>query len=82
MKSLLLGVQNLELSDRTAMYLLFKNYFKGVTWDGFQIDLERKNWVLLLRDETSNALKGFSTLMFSQQTYLGEQIPQTKKRSL
>ena len=74
MKSLLLGVQNLELSDRTAMYLLFKNYFKGVTWDGFQIDLERKNWVLLLRDETSNALKGFSTLMFSQQTYLGEQI--------
>lgn len=74
MKSLLLGVQNLQLSDRTAMDLLFKNYFKGVTWDGFQIDLERKNWVLLLRDETSNALKGFSTLMFSQQTYLGEQI--------
>jgi hypothetical protein len=74
MKSLLVGVEKLEPSDHAAMYLLLKNHFKGVTWDRFQIDLERKNWVLLLRDENTNALKGFSTLMFSQQTYLGEQI--------
>ncbi|MEH1948286.1 MAG: hypothetical protein V7K77_15245 [Nostoc sp.] len=74
MKSLLIPVENLQSSDRTAMYALLQNHFQGITWDGFQIDLERKNWVLLLRDETSNALKGFSTLMLCQKTFLGEKI--------
>ncbi|MEH2287512.1 hypothetical protein [Nostoc sp.] len=74
MNSLLIPVQNLQLSDRTAMYALLQNHFQGITWDGFQIDLECKNWVLLLRDETSNALKGFSTLMLCQKAFLGEQI--------
>jgi hypothetical protein len=73
-KSLLVGVENLEPSDRMAMYLLLTDHFKGVTWDNFQLDLERKNWVLLLKEESTNILKGFSTLKFSQQTYLGEQI--------
>ncbi|MEH2150069.1 hypothetical protein [Nostoc sp.] len=47
MKSLLIPVENLQPSDRTAMYALLQNHFQGITWDGFQIDLERKNWVLL-----------------------------------
>lgn len=74
MKSSLVPVQKLHPSDRTAMYVLLQNHFKGLTWDGFLTDLERKNWVLLLRDETSNALKGFSTLMLCQTTFSGERI--------
>jgi hypothetical protein len=73
MKSLLIPIEKLQPNDRIAMYALLQNHFKGVTWDGFQIDLERKNWALLLQDETKT-LKGFSTLMLSQQTFLGERI--------
>lgn len=74
MKSWLVPVQKLPLSDRIAMYTLLNNHFKGVTWEVFQADLERKNWALLLRDEITNTLKGFSTLLLRQTTFAGEQI--------
>ena len=56
------------------MYRLLENYFEGVTWNAFQSDLERKNWALLLKDETSNLLKGFSTLLLCQTVFSGKQI--------
>jgi hypothetical protein len=56
------------------MYALLKNHFEGITWQVFQSDLERKNWVLLLKDETSDTLKGFSSLMFCQTSFAGETI--------
>lgn len=74
MKSLLIPVEKLQPSDRTAMYMLLQNHFKGITWNAFEIDLERKNWVLLLKDETSHTLKGFSTLNLCQKTVNGEKI--------
>ncbi len=74
MKSWLVPVKKLHPSDRAAMYALLENHFEGLTRDGFQTDLERKNWVLLLKDEISNTLKGFSTLFLSQTTFSGEQI--------
>ncbi|MEA5581776.1 hypothetical protein VB620_10555 [Nodularia harveyana UHCC-0300] len=73
MKSLLVPVEKLQSSDRTVMYALLQNHFQGVSWEGFNIDLERKNWVLLLRDQT-NVLKGFSTLMLCDKTVSGQQI--------
>lgn len=74
MKSWLVPVQKLLTSDRIAMYALLNNHFRGVTWEVFQADLERKNWVLLLRDEITDTLKGFSTLMLCQTTFWGEKI--------
>ncbi|WP_353931570.1 hypothetical protein WJM97_03000 [Okeanomitos corallinicola TIOX110] len=74
MKSLLIPVENLQSSDRTAMYMLLQNHFQGITWNAFEIDLKRKNWVLLLKNETSNTLQGFSTLNFCQKTINGEKI--------
>lgn len=74
MKSWLVPVAKLHISDRTAMYSLLEKHFLGVTWDSFQTDLDRKNWALLLKDETTNSLKGFSTLMFCQTKFLGETI--------
>ncbi len=74
MKSQLIPVKKLPMSDQEAMYRLLENHFEGVTWNGFQSDLECKNWALLLKDETSNALKGFSTLLLCQTAFSGEQI--------
>ncbi|CAH2572986.1 hypothetical protein PRNO82_02395 [Planktothrix rubescens] len=74
MKSWLVPITKLHPSDRTAMYALLNNHFLGITWDRFQTDLERKNWALLLRDETTNTLKGFSTLMLCQTSFLGKKI--------
>ncbi|MGL5065566.1 MAG: hypothetical protein ACRC62_36820 [Microcoleus sp.] len=74
MNSWLLPVRELEASDRAAMYALLENHFQGITWEVFQSDLERKNWVLLLKDETSHTLKGFTTLMFCQTRFAGEKI--------
>ncbi|BAY10835.1 hypothetical protein [Calothrix sp. NIES-2098] len=74
MKSWLVPVQKLQPSDRIAMYALLNNHFNGVTWDVFQADLERKNWVLLLREEITNTLKGFSTLMLCETNFAREKI--------
>ena len=74
MKSWLVPLTKLHPSDRIAMYTLLGNHFQGITWDKFQTDLARKNWVLLLRDEISHALKGFSTLMLCQTSFCGEKI--------
>ena len=74
MKSWLVPVTKLHPSDRTAMYALLASHFQGITWDSFQADIDRKNWVLLLKDETTNTLKGFSTLMLCQTSFCGEKI--------
>ncbi|HLO47727.1 MAG TPA: hypothetical protein VK211_04840 [Kamptonema sp.] len=74
MKSSLVPVTKLHPSDRIAMYTLLESHFQGITSEGFHTDLARKNWVLLLKDETSNTLKGFSTLMLCQTSFLGEKI--------
>jgi len=74
MKSWLVPLTKLHPSDRTAMYALLESHFQGITWQAFQTDLDRKNWVLLLKDETSNILQGFSTLMFCQTSFLDQKI--------
>jgi hypothetical protein len=54
------------------MYRLFTAYFAGVAWAGFLSDLDRKNWVVLLKEETTHTLKGFSTLLLGQTQFAGE----------
>jgi hypothetical protein len=73
MKGWLVHTKSLAMRDRKAMFTLLQKHFEGITWSGFQSDLERKNWVLLLKDETS-ILQGFSTLVFRQTLFAGEQI--------
>ena len=46
---------------RASMYDLFCQQFDGVSFDVFNRDLERKNWVLLLQDEYG-LLCGFSSM--------------------
>ncbi|CAN1213202.1 N-acetyltransferase domain-containing protein [Tumidithrix helvetica PCC 7403] len=74
MKSWLIKVADLNLSDRQEMFELLTSYFKDVTWDVFQTDLNRKNWALLVKDETSSILKGFSTCYLLHTCFAGEAI--------
>ncbi len=48
--------------DIQQMFELFQTCFDQVTCHNFQHDLNKKDWVILLRDGYTNAIEGFSTL--------------------
>jgi hypothetical protein len=73
-KSQLVWIEALTDRDREAMFLLLSTHFDGVDSTVFQADLNGKNWVLLLKDENSGVLKGFSTLLLQKSTIGGEII--------
>lgn len=54
------------------MYSLLSTHFEGVKREVFEADLNEKNWVILLEDEDSNTLKGFSTLLMYETEFEGE----------
>lgn len=53
---------DLTTKDIVKMYDVFQDYFEHTTREIFLRDLEKKNWVILLRDAGSKAIQGFSTL--------------------
>ena len=60
MKSRLVSREALSEAEEATMLALLSSHFHGVTPDRFAADLEDKNWVLLLEDESG--IRGFSTL--------------------
>ena len=72
MKSQLVHIKELSSSDREAMYSLLSTHFEGVKREVFEADLNAKNWVILLQDQTSQTLKGFSTLLLYETEFEGE----------
>jgi len=74
MKIKLLKNQELSHRDRQSMYNLLKTHFEGIKLEVFTQDLREKNWVLLLKDEHSEELKGFSTFLIYQTEFAGEVI--------
>ena len=74
MKAQLVRIENLLPSDRTAMYSLLSTHFQGVEQAVFEADLNQKNWVILLEDQASNTLKGFSTLLMYETVFAGETL--------
>lgn len=73
MKSRVLEIEYLSSNEKDAMYSLLGNHFEGVRRDVFNSDLSNKNWVILLEDDTLN-LKGFSTLLIYTTQFEGENI--------
>ena len=73
-KSQLVWIEALTDRDLEAMFLLLSTHFDGVDSTVFQADLNGKNWALLLKDENSGVLKGFSTLLLRKSTIGGEII--------
>ncbi len=51
------------LSQATArdLYTIFGRHYDCVTWDNFSRDLSQKDFVVLLADQVSGELRGFST---------------------
>jgi hypothetical protein len=74
MKTQLLEVRQLGQHDRTLMYELLNTYFTGVSPEGFGVDLAKKHWVILLWDELTGLLQGFTTLRVDQFEWDGELI--------
>lgn len=72
MKANLVRTEKLSLEDQDAMYFLLSSHFGGVKREVFEADLDQKNWVILLQDNESNALKGFSTLLMYETEFEGE----------
>lgn len=74
MKSDLVAIAALSAGDRDAMYTLLNTHFSGVNRSVFEADLDAKNWVILLRDDHSKTLKGFSTLLMYDTEFAGERL--------
>ncbi len=74
MKSKLVYTQDLSQEEKKGMYWLLCNHFQGVKLDVFDADLASKNWVILLHDEKTQTLKGFSTLLIYDTKFEGENI--------
>jgi hypothetical protein len=55
------------------MYALIDAHFENVSRARFELDLEAKNWVLLLHD-ADGALAGFSTILFYETELEGERV--------
>ena len=79
--SRLVAVPRLTPVDRASMYRLLDRHFEGVTERRFQLDLEDKNWALLMerkegRPEVRRDLAGFTTLRFDRavETHEGDPI--------
>lgn len=61
-EAFLFPVQAIWATDQRQMFTLLQTHFQGVSWAGFQRDLQAKNWVILLK--AGPELKGFTTLAF------------------
>ena len=53
---------DLSEADIRSMFRVFNENFEGATQEIFERDLSNKNWVILLCDEKTGELEGFSTL--------------------
>lgn len=74
MNSNLISTKELSTLDEEQMFALLKSHFKGVKRDVFNNDLDSKNWVILIKDEQTLELKGFSTLLMYDTCFEGENI--------
>jgi hypothetical protein len=72
MKARIVATKDLTLPEREAMYGLLSNYFLGVRRDVFNADLSQKNWVILIEQELTDTLKGFSTIAIYHTHFCGE----------
>jgi hypothetical protein len=64
----------LALAERDEMLALLRRHFDGVTRDGFDRDLAEKNVVLTLRDSSTGALTGFSTMLVYETSIGGSPV--------
>ncbi|TAK11644.1 MAG: hypothetical protein EPO32_11475 [Anaerolineae bacterium] len=62
---------DLTAEERQEMHGVFREYYEGATMELFDRDLENKDWVILLLDNESHGVQGFSTLAFYTTSFEG-----------
>lgn len=67
------AVCELTAEDKAEMAALLNRHFEGVTRAGFERDLSRKNWTVMLRAR-GGGLVGFSTLLMREARVEGESL--------
>jgi len=63
----------LSAAERDAMFALLSSHFEGATRDGFERDLDEKDWAVLL-DGGEGGLAGFSTLQLYETRWRGRPL--------
>ena len=68
--------EELSAREREAMRGLLSRHFAGVTPAQFDVDLEAKNWVVLLEEDAAcpETLYGFTTLRLEEVEHAGEVV--------
>jgi len=66
-----ISVHDLSRSERDRMYALMSENYEDVKKEVFEKDLSEKNDVILLRDNQSQQIQGFSTLMILEELVRG-----------
>lgn len=67
-------VDDITLEQLDAMYALMMAYYENVNRQVFEKDLFEKDWVLVIQNEGSGNIVGFSTQMLINLEYQGENI--------
>ncbi|MBI5872587.1 MAG: hypothetical protein HZB36_00365 [Candidatus Omnitrophica bacterium] len=74
LKGDILEISQLSINQKNEMFNLFCLYFNRVERTQFDMDLQEKNWVIILKDYISGQIKGFSTQMIMESEVDGSVI--------
>lgn len=69
-----IAISDLSATDIRSMFRVFSENFGSATTEIFERDLGNKNWVILLRDDETGELEGFSTLALYETHFNGKPI--------
>ncbi len=67
----IINIDCISAEDKRDMYSMMKLYFDGISWAVFNRDLCEKQWAIVLRDDISGKITGFSTQMVMETTASG-----------
>src|SRR4051812_36004083 len=70
----LVRIADISSGQRDEMFALMEAYYDFADRAIFEADLEEKDWVVFILDESSNRLKGFSTQMVLHLDVAGRSI--------
>lgn len=72
-KARVVRARDISLVSRRKMYSIFEIYYDGVSWNGFQKDLDEKDDVILL-EHAVDGICGFSTLQCKRIQAEGKEV--------
>lgn len=73
-KSKVVKIESISVKDLKAMHEIFVKYYENAGIDNFIDDLNKKQYVLLMRDRRSNKIVGFSTICLLDLVYKGRLV--------